>query len=238
MLDRPDQPRRWGRANPPRWRARRRSSMRSTTPPACASASCRSKRPSGCWPGLGRACRRGRPPRCPAASAASPGWPASARSSPASAGSPPRPCRSARHRPDRAARSCALRAADHRARPAHPGGARRLRGLPYRGGRTGPCRRPGARDPVRHGDDHQHHARCRDRHRRLVLSRFRAGDARGRPPRDGRHLYPAFPPPLSELRQGQRCRPAGALRLPDGAARGEAGQCGKPANFFPSTFGR
>ena len=57
---------------------------------------------------------------------------------------------------------------------------------------------------------HQHHARCRDRHRQLVLSRLRARDARGHPSRrpaalSGLSLY-AF-------RQDDRCRSAGALCL-------------------------
>ena len=39
------------------------------------------------------------------------------------------------------------------------------------------------RNTVRHHLQHQHHARCRDRHRQLVLSRLRARDARGHPSR-------------------------------------------------------
>ena len=79
------------------------------------------------------------------------------------------------------------------------------------------CRRPAARDAVRHHLRHQHHARCRDRDRRVVLPRLRARDARGHPSRRPASLSGVS---LHPFRQDQRRRPAGALCLPDGAAGG------------------
>ena len=62
------------------------------------------------------------------------------------------------------------------------------------------CRRPADRDAVRHHLRDQHHARCRDRDRRVVLSRLRARDARGHPSRrpaslSGVSLYRISPRP-------------------------------------------
>ena len=54
--------------------------------------------------------------------------------------------------------------------------------------------------------------------------------------RDGRHLYPAFP--YTAFRQNQRRRPAGALRLSDGAAGGARRDAGEQRWRFPSTCGR
>ena len=87
------------------------------------------------------------------------------------------------------------------------------------------CRRPAARYAVRHHLQHQHHARCRNRHRRVVLSRLRARDARRHPSRR--------PPSLSGLSlhafcQGDRRRPASALRFPDGAGAGARRYARKP----------
>ena len=79
------------------------------------------------------------------------------------------------------------------------------------------CRRPGDRDAVRHDLQHQHHARSRDRHRRVVLSRLRARDARGHPSRRTASLSGVS---LHAFRQDHRRRSAGALRLPDGAGAG------------------
>jgi len=72
-------------------------------------------------------------------------------------------------------------------------------------------------NPVRHDLEHQHHARSRDRNRRVVLSRLRTRDARGRPPRRKAALSGVS---LSAFRQDVRRRSAGALRLPDGASAG------------------
>ena len=85
-------------------------------------------------------------------------------------------------RADRTAGCVGLFGRHHRPRPA-TGRARRLRGLPYGRERRHQCRRPGPRDAVRHHLQYQHHARCRDRHRRVVLSRLRARDARRHSPR-------------------------------------------------------
>ena len=48
------------------------------------------------------------------------------------------------------------------------------------------------RDAVRHHLQHQHHARRRNRHRRVVLPAFERAMREGIH-RDGKHLYPAFP---------------------------------------------
>ena len=96
---------------------------------------------------------------------------------------------------------------------------------------------PGAghRDAVRHHLRHQHHARRRNRNRRVVLPRLRARHARGHPSRrpaslSGVSLYP--------LRQNQRRRPAGALRISDGAAGGARRDAGEHVWRFRSTCGR
>ena len=93
-------------------------------------------------------------------------------------------------------------------------------------------RRPRPRDAVRHGLQHQHHARSRDRHRRMVLSRLRARDARGHSPRWPASLSGLS---LSAFRQDDRCRPAGALRLSDGAAAGARRRSPRPTWHFRST---
>ena len=110
--------------------------------------------------------------------------------------------------------------------------ARRLRGLPHHRERHPQCRRPAAGDAVRHHLLDQHHARRRDRHRRLVLSRLRARDARGHPSRRPASLSGVS---LHAFRQDQRRRPAGALCLSDGAV---AGARRRPQNAlaFPFNF--
>ena len=85
-------------------------------------------------------------------------------------------------RADRAAGSIDVFGRDHREGRAACG-ARRLRGVPHAGQWRDQCRRPRDRDAVRHHLLDQHHARSRDRHRRVVLSRLRARHARGHPPR-------------------------------------------------------
>ncbi len=134
-------------------------------------------------------------------------------------------------RADRAAGCVGVFGGDHRARPATRR-ARRLRGLPHRNRRHRQCRRPAARDAVRHHLQHQHHARCRNRHRRVVLSRLRARDARRHPSR-----WPATLSGVSlyAFRQGDRCRSAGALRYPDGAGAGARRHAARPRSRFRST---
>ena len=123
-------------------------------------------------------------------------------------------------RTDRAAGCVGIFGGHHRTRPA-TGRARRLRGLPHGDRRHPQRRRPGDRDAVRHHLLHQHHARRRDRDRRLVLSRLRARHARGHPSRRPASLSGVS---LYAFRQDQRCRPAGALCLSDGADAGAGRQ--------------
>ena len=87
-----------------------------------------------------------------------------------------------------------------------------------------------ARDAVRHHLLDQHHARCRNRHRRLVLSRLRARDARRHPSRRQASLSGIS---LHAFRQDDRRRPAGALRLSDGADAGARRQSQTNALAFP-----
>ena len=134
--------------------------------------------------------------------------------------------RSARHRGGRAAMAVdradcpagciGLFGGDHRPWPA-TGRTRRLRDLPYGRERRHQCRRPSPRDAVRHHLQHQHHARCRDRHRRVVLSRLRARHARRHPSR-----WPASVSGVSlyAFCKDDRRRSASALCLPDGAEPG------------------
>ena len=68
------------------------------------------------------------------------------------------------------------------------------------------CRRPADGDAVRHHPQHQHHARCRDRHRRLVLSRLRARDARGHPSRRPASLSGVSLSRISPRRPTPTCR--------------------------------
>ena len=88
----------------------------------------------------------------------------------------------ARDRADRAAGPVGVFRGNDRARAATRR-ARRLRGLPHGHRRPHQRRRPAAGDAVRHRLRDQHHARCRNRHRRVVLSGLRARDARGHPSR-------------------------------------------------------
>ena len=97
------------------------------------------------------------------------------------------------------------------------------------------CRRPRDRDAVRHHLQHQHHARCRDRHRQLVLSRLRARDARGHPSRRKASLSRVS---LHAFCQDDRRRLAGALRLPDGAGSRCAPRRPQTRLPFPSTSAR
>ena len=85
-------------------------------------------------------------------------------------------------RADRAAGSIGVFGGDDREGPTARS-AWRLRGLPHAGEWRDQCRRPRARDAVRHHLLDQHHPRSRDRHRRVVVSRLRARDARGHPSR-------------------------------------------------------
>ncbi len=132
-------------------------------------------------------------------------------------------------RADRAAGCIGLFGRHHRPWPA-TGGARRLRGLPYLGKWRDQCRRPDDRDAVRDHLQHQHHARSRDRHRRLVVSCLRARHARGHPSRWAASLSRVS---LSAFRQGNRCRPAGALRVSDGAGAGACRESARPTLAFP-----
>ena len=132
----------------------------------------------------------------------------------------------ARDRADRAARCLGLFGRDHRARPATRR-ARRLRGLPHLGERHPQRRRQAAADAVRHDLLDQHHARCRNRNRRMVLSRLRTRDARGHSSRRPASLSGVS---LHAFRQDHRRRHAGALCLSDGAvagARGDAAECAR-----------
>ena len=97
----------------------------------------------------------------------------------------------ARHRADRTSRCIGLFRRDHRPRPATRR-ARRLRGLPHLCEWHSQRRRPAAADAVRHDLFDQHHARCRNRHRRWSYPAFERAMRDGIH-RDGRHLYPAFP---------------------------------------------
>jgi nicotinate dehydrogenase subunit B len=117
---------------------------------------------------------------------------------------------------DRAAGCVGVFHRHHRARPAARK-PRRLRGLPYVDSRRCKCRRPRNRDTVRHHLQHEHHTRCRDRHRQLVVSGVRARHAGRYPSRRGASL-PGIP--LHAFCFGQRCGLAGALRFPDGASAG------------------
>jgi nicotinate dehydrogenase subunit B len=126
-----------------------------------------------------------------------------------------------RHRPHRRPARLALRhragVADrpglqpvhHRTRP-RARRARRLRRVPHRAGRCAQRRRPRHGHAVRHALHHQPHARCRHRPGPLVVQRFPARDAR-------RGLARRPPPvpgvPVHRIRQDQRRRPAGALRV-------------------------
>ncbi len=106
------------------------------------------------------------------------------------------------------------------ARPATRG-ARRLRGLPHQYQWHPQRRRPSARDAVRDHLQHQHHARRRDRHRRLVVSGLRTRDARGHSSRRAATLSGVS---LSAFCQGDRRGSAGALRASDGAGAGAGRQ--------------
>ena len=72
-------------------------------------------------------------------------------------------------RADRPAGRLGVFGSHDRTRPA-TGRAWRLRDLPHLDQRRAQCRRPADRDAVRHHLQHQHHARCRDRDRQLVVS--------------------------------------------------------------------
>ncbi len=76
----------------------------------------------------------------------------------------------------RADRGRLQRRADRTRPPAR--GAGQLRALPHRRGRRTRRGRPPDAHAFRHGGQHEHHARCRHRHRRLELQRLPAGDAR------------------------------------------------------------
>jgi hypothetical protein len=128
-------------------------------------------------------------------------------------------------RADRATGSVDLFGRNHRPRPAACR-ARRLRGLPYGCQRRHQCRGPGDRDAVRHDLLDQHHARCPDRDWRMVLPRLRARDARGHPSRRPASLSGVS---LHPFRQDDRCRPAGALCLSDGATAGARRHAGEYA---------
>ena len=87
---------------------------------------------------------------------------------------------------------------------------RLLRGLPHGEGGRAQCRRLSAEERVRHNLFDQHHARSRDRHRRLVRSRLSPGDARGRLARRIASL-PCLP--LRPFHQAHRCGRRRAVRL-------------------------
>ena len=82
------------------------------------------------------------------------------------------------------------------------------------------------RDAVRHDLRDQHHARCRNRNRRVVLSRLRARDARGHSSRRPASLSGVS---LHAFRQDHRRRHAGALCLSDGAVAGARGDAAERA---------
>ena len=71
-------------------------------------------------------------------------------------------------------------------------------------------------DAVRHGIRHQHHARCRDRHRRAGRARPSIGRCGAASRRNGEHLYPAFPYDHFTHASDERARRA--LCLADDAA--------------------
>ena len=75
----------------------------------------------------------------------------------------------------------------------------------------------------------QHHARCRNRHRRVVLCGVRACDARGHRSRRPQSLSGLS---VRALHQGERRGHAGALRLPDERSRRCA--AATPATTLPS----
>ena len=138
-----------------------------------------------------------------------------------------RRCRAAvaRDRADRAAGCLGLFRRHHRPRPAACR-AGQLRGVPHLHERRDQRRRPATRNAVRHDLLNQHHARCRNRSRRMVLSRLRARHARGHSSRrpaalSGLSLY-AFC-------KDDRRRSAGALCLSDGAVAGPRGGAEKCA---------
>ncbi|MGY2935175.1 CO/xanthine dehydrogenase Mo-binding subunit [Bradyrhizobium sp. GM6.1] len=132
-----------------------------------------------------------------------------------------------RHRTDRAARPIGLFRSDDRAR-ATTGRTRQLRGVPHHDRRCAQRRWPRAGDAVRHDLRDQHHARRRDRHRRLVLSRIRARDARRAASRRTATLSRL---PLHALFEDWRCRHAGALCLSNGTACGARDAAGEYARL-------
>ena len=168
-------------------------------------------------------CRRRRQPRCglrPVARIRSSDgavrWQRPRRCAPRSSASPRRCCHGGRLRRSRGRMRRSIRPRPSPAASNSPRSATARSATPPQSGILNAGGRA-ARDAVRHDLQHQHHARCRDRHRRLVLSRLRARHARGHPSRRPASLSGLS---LHAFCQDDRRRPAGALRLSDGASAG------------------